>query len=53
MESQSLKPNEIFCPYCGRIITPLYGDDGGRIYVHDDVPHPDDEDFTNMDVLPS
>lgn len=53
MKVEPLKSNEIFCPYCGKAIAPLYDDDGGRIYVHDNVPHPEDEDFANMDVLPS
>lgn len=38
----------MYCPYCNKILTPvnlaevLNGEHVGYIYVHDDVPHPDD-----------
>lgn len=43
-----------YCPFCQRDIEPYVGEDtgevfeatdGGKIYVHDDVPHDDDYTF--------
>lgn len=43
-----------YCPFCQRVIQPYRDEDtdevvvledGGMIYVHDDVPHDDDYTF--------
>ena len=46
----------IYCPFCCRDIEPVcdeFGDEiempeGGRVYVHDDVPHDPDYQFEEL-----
>lgn len=33
-------PEKYWCVFCGRCIEPVETD-GGNLYVHDNVPHPD------------
>ena len=48
--------NSVYCPFCCRNIQPEcdeFGDEikmpeGGRIYVHDDVPHDHDYRFEEL-----
>ena len=45
--------DSVYCPFCCRNIAPKCDEDGdeiempegGRLYVHDDVPHPENMAF--------